>query len=97
MEGLCIRIGIFDLILYLYPFTNHVGLFLNFKYLRIVDILVQFAMYVHILEIIVRNLKFSKKAEYYYLQKAPRIVEIIVPTAPPVQSIISTMRGAFWR
>ena len=43
------------------------------------EILVQFAMSVHPLEIIVRNLQFSKKAEYYYLQKAPRKVEIIAP------------------
>ena len=70
----------FALILFLYPFTNAVGLFLHFKYVRIAKILVQFARYVRILEIIVLIPIISQNAEYYYLHNAPRIVEIIVPT-----------------
>ena len=71
---------IFDLILFLYPFTIDVGLSLHFKYVRIVEILVKFARQVHVLEIIVLNPKFSQNAEYYHLHNAPRIEEIIVPT-----------------
>ena len=61
-------------------FTKNVDLLPQLNYLRILDILVIFDTCVRILEIIVQNVNFSKNVEYYYLQNALRILEIIVPT-----------------
>ena len=61
-------------------FTEKVDLLPLLKYLRLLEILVIFDTCVRILEIIVQNVTFSKNVEYYYLQNALRILEIIVPT-----------------
>ena len=61
---------------------------IRIRHIRIepnLESLVLFVMHVRKLEIIVLNLTVSKNAEYYYLQNARRILEIIVPTGPRVK------------